>query len=496
MDLRPICLLAGLATAMTLASPASGGEGEIPAADRVPLTAEQRRWLEENQPLRLCVDPDWLPFEAIDRRGRHVGMGADFMDLMTARAGIETELLETEDWPETLQRARQGDCDVLPLAMETSGRAEFLNFTEPYLETPSVIATLDSRGHISDLSKVSHLPLGIMRDFSFVEIYREQYPRINLVEVDSYEDGVAGVQSGQLFGMLGNMASIGYAIQQMRAPNVKISGRIDGDSRLSVATRKDEPMLAEVFEAAVASLSPRDRQEIINAWYQVQFEEGRNYTLFAGALAVMVLIFLAGLFWGYRLRTVNLGLEQANRQLTELTRKDSLTGLYNRAYLDVRLSHALAHCRRNRSLLSVAMLDLDHFKQINDSLGHAFGDQCLRRVSDLLREYFQRATETVARYGGEEFVVLCEENHAEQFIAQLERFRLMVASEPVAFEGQSTFLTVSIGLWSAVPGSGDSALDCLLRADAALYEAKHQGRNRLIIRRGTPRGLFGRGRKA
>jgi len=473
----------GLGFMMLLAPPALPESSLVAIGQgaEAPLGEVEQSYLSARGPIRICVDPDSMPFEAI-RDGEYVGMGADFMALMATRVELEWVLIPTESWSESLDRAEARDCDVLPLAMETPRRAGFMDFTTPYLETPSVIATDINQHFVDDLALVAHQPLGIMRDFSFAEIYREHYPGINLVEVDSYEVGVTKVVSGELFGMLGDMASIGHAIQKTRASSIKIAGRIEGDSLLSVATRNDEPMLNHIFEQLVQSLSSAEKQAVINEWYSIRYDMGYDYS----AMIKLALVFVFGtmiiLFWSQRLRIRNLELRASNVQLAELNRRDPLTGIHNRIHFDDRLEHALGLCRREKRPLAIAMVDLDHFKKINDDHGHAFGDHCLKQLCVIMQGLFQRESDTVARYGGEEFVILSEDGDRNRFVRQVEQFRRRVAEAPVQYEGGSVNMTISAGVWSAVPDAGESGSDFLRNADLALYEAKHQGRNRVVIR--------------
>lgn len=445
-----------------------------------PLNPEQRAWLEERGPLRYCTDPDWMPMEELDADGRHVGLAADFLELMAQRGGVELELVPTSDWSESLEKARNRECDLLSMAMETPGRAEYLDFTEPYLEVPSVIVTRGDAPYVDGLEYVADQPLGIMRDFSFVEIYQQQFPDLQLIEVDSYEKGLLKVQRGKLFGFLGNMANISSTLQRTGMTNLYISGRIEGDSRLSIATRNDEPKLGAIFDRLVNSIDRADQRRLFNRWIPVQMAQARDYGFLWKVVLPIVGVALVAFAWGERTRRLNQRLRSANQQLEALNRKDTLTGLHNRLHLDEKLEEVAAYCSRNRICLSVAMVDLDFFKSINDRFGHPFGDQCLKQVARVLSEQFQRETDTVVRYGGEEFVVLVAGTERREFVQRLERTRQEV-SRLIATQDGDLQLHVSIGAWCGVPSGTGSAYRYLSWADQSLYRAKSLGRNRIHV---------------
>ncbi|MDX5371382.1 MAG: GGDEF domain-containing protein [Pseudomonadaceae bacterium] len=168
-------------------------------------------------------------------------------------------------------------------------------------------------------------------------------------------------------------------------------------------------------------------------------------------------------------------LDQGRVALEHLARHDALTGLPNRRMFFERLEHALASARRNAHPLAVLFVDLDHFKQLNDSLGHSIGDRVLQAVANLLRST-TRESDTVARLGGDEFVVLLEQmDDPHQVISVLhklhERFQL-----PMLLDGHEVRVQASIGV-SLFPRDGDDIESLLQQADRAMYAAKNAGRN-------------------
>jgi len=182
----------------------------------------------------------------------------------------------------------------------------------------------------------------------------------------------------------------------------------------------------------------------------------------------------------------NRALEQHRQELLALSQTDALTGLYNRRYLEERLRAELARADRYNNPLSCAMIDVDHFKQLNDAHGHPFGDMALRQVAQAARATL-RDVDLLARYGGEEFLALFPETGSDEAVRAAERVRRRVEALRLAPPDSQVEvrLTVSLGV-ATFPTLGIEGSDGLLRAaDESLYAAKAAGRNRVIRYKGA-----------
>ena len=180
------------------------------------------------------------------------------------------------------------------------------------------------------------------------------------------------------------------------------------------------------------------------------------------------------------LTRANTELSQLNTRLRELATVDDLTGLFNRRQAMLRLNEHWNVARRYNRALSCAMVDIDHFKAINDRFGHAKGDEVLQKLALSLR-WSLRGADLLFRVGGEEFMILFPDQPAGAAAICAERCRLAVATRPAAGEPQVEAVTISIGVAERIPAM--YAPEQLLQAaDECLYAAKQQGRNRTIVR--------------
>lgn len=170
--------------------------------------------------------------------------------------------------------------------------------------------------------------------------------------------------------------------------------------------------------------------------------------------------------------------QQAQAELEELSNRDPLTGIYNRRFMETELNKEFKRVRRHGGTLSVLFLDLDFFKNVNDTYGHQAGDQVLIEVTQRI-DGMTRATDCLARYGGEEFAIILPETDISGGLTFANRVRELIEKTPVYYEGHAITLTASLGLSEYDEGieSHDALLD---QSDKALYVAKEQGRNRVV----------------
>jgi diguanylate cyclase (GGDEF)-like protein len=159
---------------------------------------------------------------------------------------------------------------------------------------------------------------------------------------------------------------------------------------------------------------------------------------------------------------------------------DALTKLFNRSFFTIKLEEEFQRAERYKLPLSLIIMDIDNFKLTNDTYGHQAGDAYLESLADLVKGSV-RQVDTVARYGGEELVVILPHTEPDGALALAERLRATVAAHEVSYDGNTIQGTISLGLVSYKEGSAATVDELLKAADNALYDAKHGGRNRVVV---------------
>jgi polar amino acid transport system substrate-binding protein len=453
-----------------------------PQYREVVLDAQERDYLERKEVIRFCARPDWVPYETLEN-GKHSGMAADLLALLAERGQVRFEAVATRDWSESLTAALRRECDLLPMAMPTARLTGAFDFSKPYLTVPGVVATTIDTPFFDHIEALGHGPLGVLAGNEYVETQTLAHdaPRLELVSIADPLEGIRQVRDGELVGYASAMANLSQQLQRHRISDIKIAGRLPEDWRFAIATRNDEPQLGHIIGKLLDSVTAADLQRIQDRWLAMRVEQRFDYVTLSKWLGVVLLFTVGIISWNRRLRALNQKLAVANARLQELSVRDPLTGLHNRAWLAQRLTEIFNLCQRNHLPVAVAMIDIDRFKELNDRHGHQAGDECLRQVAHALENHFQRNSDVVARYGGEEFTVILSGLEAAQLHEQLDALRVRIQSLAIPCNGSEIRLTVSVGGHAGVPAGQDDGEAFLALADQALYRAKAQGRNRVVV---------------
>lgn len=611
------------------------GQGSaVFAEEPVVLSVEEIDYIEKKHTVRMVVDPDWYPYERIGASGVHEGIAADILSLIAARTGLRFELVPTESWEESLEKAKAGHADVVSFLNKTEARSQWLLFSEPYYTDPNVVITREEHDYVADLQRLTGEVLVLPKGTSVEERLRTDYPNLEILLVDSEEEALAYVDRKKADMTLRSLTMAAYVIKKGGYFNLKIAGEVPAYTnylRMGI-TQKDEVLLG-IINKGIGSLSQQEIQAAINNHVSIRVMKGFDYKLFALMAGFFSIVLLSSFFWMRRIQSLNrrltqrqeelvrlseqlsisealhqsvlnaspdaiilsdekgnilmaspatlriIGLEknsdlqgmnlmdfvdgterdrvvsniqrrlagevfgqtlykgfkrsgeavvfevnseiiqdehsrpsrfvsiirdvtdrirvaealkeselryralseeleQKNLELQQVASIDALTGLKNRHFFNQRILEEIQRAERYGSPLSMLLMDMDHFKRINDTYGHDVGDDVIRTISAALKGNL-RQVDLISRWGGEEFVVLMPDIALEEAAEVGEKLRETV--ERLRHAGDET-VTISGGVsaWSYL----DTMETWFSRTDQALYHAKQEGRNRICVSQG------------
>lgn len=443
------------------------------------LTDEEKRYLKSISPLKKCVDPHWMPLEGIDQHGNHIGVIAEFITLVEQQLNIKTELVKTASWLESLDKLEQKECDIVTSDTESGAGLPFYTKTLPFISLQHVFVTQKEARKELDFSKIKDMKIGIPEGYPTINTLREKYGDINFVMVKNADEGVMLVSQGKLYAFTEMLPVISYSIEQQGLTNLKIAGHLNLNLSTVMAVRSDMPELSRILDKLFININKTFSNQLLSKWVKIDYHIKLDSERWIKSLIFFSLLLFAIVFWSKYLFDINKRLDEANKKLANLTETDALTQLKNRHYLNEKLPVVIEQAYNNQDSLGLAMLDIDHFKRLNDTYGHATGDQCLVLFSQLMQRIFNQ--EHLVRYGGEEFMVLHSGLTASQFEKKLTQACTELESTPFAISNKVAInLTMSVGYlhYDAAP---KTLISTLTRdADIFLYQAKRTGRNKTV----------------
>ncbi len=254
------------------------------------LTKEEKNYL-QNKTIKMCIDPDWMPFESFNDK-KHIGMSADYFKLLKDILNTEISVVQSATWQESLQLGKDRKCDIFSLVAATNSRREFLNFTKPYFKFPFVVATQNDKRFISDLDSVMDKKFTIVKDYAFIEILKNKYKNIDLIEVNNINDGLSLVHEGKAFGHIDVLYTVAYAIEKTYYSSLKINGHFNEKWDLAIGVRNDEPLLLSILNKASSLITEQQKQHILNSWLSVKYEKSFDYTMFYQVIFVFSILLL------------------------------------------------------------------------------------------------------------------------------------------------------------------------------------------------------------
>lgn len=287
--------------------------GNTQSAKFIPFTDEERQYIRQKSTISMCGTPNWMPVSDIDENGNPQGMLADFRELFSERAGLRINFIPSKSWLETLQQIQAGTCDVLPLIIDNEERRQTMNFTQPLLDIPLVVATMAKAPFIENIDKFMDKPYGIVKGYATIDLLKKRHPNIQIREVTDVNQGLSLVRSGELFGYIDSSATIAYYIQRLGYHDLKISGKLDDSYVLSAGIKKDAPTLKTIMQKIVESIDESEKQDIYNKWVSIKYQQGFDYALLWKVLAVFALIVLGIIYWNRQLSKFNKEIKEKNR---------------------------------------------------------------------------------------------------------------------------------------------------------------------------------------
>lgn len=462
------------------------------------LTLKEQKWLASNPTISYVYDSDWKPFEWKNDFNLHTGIVSDILKLIERRSGIRFIADTSELWTESMQKVKSKKVAMFSAIGITQDNIQYLHFTnKPLFSTPYVFVSRKNENYPNGFNDLKDKKVTTIKNYAIHAYLTKTKPHIKPILTDTVTEGLNLVTDGKADVMLLNVTSAKYYINFLNYDTLKVAYKMEHSLEPRIAFNKQEaPEALSIINKTMQTINVKDMNDIFHKWTEIKIEKELNWEKLLSVLAIAGFIIL--IFWWFNnklrylvkektkeLQTLNENLEQevlertkaltdTNEQLQIAVNTDSMTGAYNRRYFFNIIEELLALAKKNGSFLFIALLDIDHFKNVNDKYGHDIGDKVIK---DLVQDIHAsiKDEDILVRFGGEEFLLVFRNNSQERVLSTLETIRESIQSNILI---DSHPITVSIGV--SMLSEEDNSIDTTVkRADLALYKAKELGRNRV-----------------
>ena len=299
------------------------------AADLNFLTPAEQAWLTSHPVIRVAPDLDWSPYEWVDSKGKHRGISADYLKIISNKLGIRFEIIQYPQWSEALDKVRSRDVDLLSAVVPTPGRAEFLLFTAPYSHVTGVIVSTMKYQSVEELMGKK---VAVATGYYWDEYITQHKVDVTLVRVEDSMTALEFVAMGAVDAMAGDLASTTELINRSSITNLRIVKHIDEKLELSLGVRNDWPQLTIILNKTLATITQQQHDAIRLRWVKlIDTDWWRNSTLQktgATVIGFFLLVLLMVMVWNRtlarRVQQRAAELQQAQQQLIQAAKLKSI----------------------------------------------------------------------------------------------------------------------------------------------------------------------------
>lgn len=412
----------------------------------------------------------WPPFSFLNEDGEPRGLLIDLWNEFGVRNNVAIEF-RLVSWEESLNLVRRGVADVHGGLYESGERQEYLDFIDKLKVPLAARLFVSSKLDVKRVKDLGAIGVGLTEKSFSQEYLATKYPSLHVIAYPGAEEVIQAAVNGDIVAFADDYPTTMYYLHKYGDPGDFHSVEILFEKHLQIAVKAGKPDLLYFISDGFNKIPKEEIDRITQKWvYSVETMPDWLYEFLVGGFFALVAVFGVIHIIGLRQQV-----RQRTRELEKLSRTDMLTGLNNRMRIEDMLEREMYRASRYKKPLSLIMVDIDYFKQINDTFGHAVGDKVLVEFAEILRNNV-RKSDSVGRWGGEEFLIVCPETDERSVVALAEKLRVFL--ESYEFETVKK-CTASFGVTQV--RDDDDARKSFERADMALYKSKVDGRNRVTV---------------
>jgi two-component system sensor histidine kinase EvgS len=286
------------------------------AAEQLPLSENEKKWLQQHQRIRFSGDPNWLPYEAFTDKGEYIGIVADYLKLIETRLGIEIDRVPSNSWIESINKIKNGEIDILSETSDSELNSS-LTFTQSYISSPVTITMRNTQNYVQNIDEIKDKKIAVINGYGYVPEIKKGYPNIQFYVVNSIQEGLTDVSVGKMDALISTLAQTSYHISELGINNVRIVGKTQFTTKLAFGMREEFAPLVPLFNRALNSISQNEQQQILERWGKAKFISRIDYAWLIKISLFLMTILGIFIYWNRTLKKEVV----RRKQLEEQTRR-------------------------------------------------------------------------------------------------------------------------------------------------------------------------------
>jgi diguanylate cyclase (GGDEF)-like protein len=444
---------------------------EVTLLTPLPLSVQEKAWIKEHPSIRVAVKSGWMPIEFQLENQKHAGISVDYLHQISLLTGLTFTIVDYHP------NINGNEAEVISGIRNKRLPQGFHLVATPYLDVTNAIYVAATSGFNpgqTNLNQLSQKKVAVFKSGLVGQELQAAVPDIDLRLFDIADDAFEQLDAHAIDAYIGNELVLDYHIDYHKIKSIRKGGITPITSKVFMAVSDEHPLLRSILNKAVLQIGTNP-PDILDTWQKKPENPFIQYLIATISFFAIVLLFqLIKLYKSSKKQAM-----EAEEKIRFQANHDFLTELPNRYLLKTKLSEALNQSEISLAKIGVIIIDLDNFKEINDTAGHAIGDEVLIKVADRLKSIIAPPN-IIARFGGDEFLILMQENSDHQALNTFCARLIELMEAPFKVQQKSFLVSISMGA-SLFPDNSRNVEELIMFADEAMYQAKRTGKNKFIL---------------
>ena len=436
---------------------------------KVILNTEESKFIKDND-FSLLTNTKNIPY-SFNHNSNIKGIELDLLELISKKFDIDYNIIEK---PKNIKIFNNIKTHTLDFYFNYS--TKYINlektlYSKPILNIPMAMATTNNKNLIPNLSILKGEKLALLKGSDIYQKLKLNYPNLDLVFVQTKEEGFELLRTEEIFGFIDNILSLSHTIIKDDLRNIKISATLPYNLEIRLATNKENSVFIDIINKVIPLIKNEEKEEIIRKYQLILFKNVSDYTWVYKYVVPLLFTILIVLLVNNKMRKEIRKRRKAEKALQDFASRDSLTSIFNRGKIDFLIKEEILKTKNQEDTFAIIFFDIDDFKLINDDFGHIKGDEVLIEISKIISKNI-RNTDVLGRWGGEEFIILLPKTTSNKAFILADSLRQLVSQYDFGIKRK---ITISLGITQY--SKKDTRVDLIHRADKAMYLVKETGKN-------------------